>query len=336
MLRLPPLDLLIWCGSIGLAAVFALAALAKLRDREQARQGLAAFGVPARWAPAALAALIVAELLLSALLLAPRTRQSGALGALLALTVFTLAILWQLQRGRRPVCACFGGISRAAIGGWSVGRNLLLALAAALLAARPAGASPSAAFAVALPALVALSWAGLSAAWLLLLTRQNGRLLLRIEQLERRAEGSPAPAAPAAPLRVGDVLPPLGLSDARGRALEPPAGRGRPTLLLFLDGGCAHCRPLLARLREGPRLDAALAVISADPALQEQLPAAATLLLDPGWTTMARFSLRGTPAAAVVAADGTLARPAVHGGPAVAALLDQYRPQEARHEAAPV
>ena len=327
-------------GNTMLLVVFSLAAVAKLRDTRRAREGLLGFGVPERLARPSLVALVVAEALIAALLAIPPTRLAGAFGALSALGLFTLALTWQLVRGRRPACACFGALTAAAISWKSVGRNLLLmALASALIALPAAPLGPTLPAALPLPALVALAWGGLSVAWLLLLTRQNGRLLLRIQRLEQLAAGGaplPLPLADAGPLRVGDPVPPLGLSDVRGRPFDLQSLRGVPVLLLFLDAHCAHCQPLLERLRDTRHPGAALVVISESAALRHTLPTEIVVLADPGWSTMARFGLRGTPAAAVVGADGALAQLAVHGASAVHAALDQVSAQEARHALASV
>lgn len=331
-----PIDALRWGCAVVLAAVFAVAAGAKLRDRAQARAGLEGFGVPQRWSLPALAALIAGELLIAALLAAPDLRRLGALGALGALALFTAAIAWQLLRGRRPACACFGSLTPAAISGWSVARNLALIALAALAALPDALGAPEWFGAVLTPASALWAWAALSCIWLLLLTRQNGRLLLRLADLERRGAPADTSPAPAGPVRVGDTVPSLGLRDSRGRPFDLRSLAGRPQLLLFLDGSCAHCRALLARLREEAPLSAGLTVISADAELSRALPPSATLLLDPGWSTTALFGLRGTPAAVLVGADGTLERAAVHGASPVGSLLDQLTEQEVRREVAPV
>src|SRR5262245_29790560 len=113
-------NMLIWLANIVLLLAFALAVTAKLRDRERAHEGLLGFGVPERWAWHALTALVSVELLIAVLLAYPPTQLAGAFGAAGALTVFTLAIIWQLLRGRRPECACFGALGDAAIGWKSI------------------------------------------------------------------------------------------------------------------------------------------------------------------------------------------------------------------------
>lgn len=99
-----------------LAAVFAIAGVAKLRQRAQLRQTLLAFAIPAALAPTIAAVLPLLELLLAATLLPPRTAPLAVLGALLLLAVFTAAIARSLQRGARPTCQCFGALSAEPIG----------------------------------------------------------------------------------------------------------------------------------------------------------------------------------------------------------------------------
>ncbi|MGD9705445.1 MAG: MauE/DoxX family redox-associated membrane protein [Acidimicrobiia bacterium] len=46
------------------------------------------------------------------------------------LLVFTALLVLRLAQGRRPPCACFGGLSTRPIGPWSVARNVALVLLA--------------------------------------------------------------------------------------------------------------------------------------------------------------------------------------------------------------
>lgn len=326
---------LLWLANYSLLAVFVLAGAAKLRDTEHARAALTNFGVPERWAQPFFIVLVLAEFGTAALLAWPPAQRAGALCALALLMAFTLAMSAQLWRGQQPACACFGAITQAPIGWRSVARNgLLMALAASLVALPDANTFLLPA--LPLPVLVAMAWAALSAVWLWHLTRQNGRLLLRIEQLERST--TDAPSTQTQPLQLGAALPPLRLNDVHGRPFEPRRFRGLPIQILFLDEGCTHCRTLIAHLHEMSlsNASAALIVISETDALRHQLPAEATLLVDPGWSTMALFGLRGTPAAASFDADGLMTQAAVHGTTAVRSVIDRVFLQEVRHELATV
>ena len=333
-------DIVTLCATICLLAVFAVAAVAKLRDMQRARDELVQFGVPERWSRALLGTLVAVELLLAVLLAFPTTRAAGAWGALIALTMFSAAIVRQLLRGRRPACACFGGLSRSPIGWQSIARNLILLALAGVVAVFPAGIAAAAPLAMLpLPTLLLLLWAAAGTTWLLLLTRQNGRLLLRIEQLEqgRPAAGAAGTsAANSGPLQPGSPVPPLGLSDARGRPFELSGLRGSPVLLLFLDSACSHCRPLLVDLQQRRPIDIALVVVSESAVLQHKLPGELTLLVDPGRTSAGLFGVRGTPAAVLVDAGGAVAQTAVHGTSPVRAMLEQHSIEEVRHEWAPV
>ena len=157
-----------------LAAVFAVAALAKLADREGSRRTLRGFGVPERLA------LIVAlaELATAAALLG--IPFYGALAALALLAVFSGAIVAALVRGVRPGCGCFGRVHSAPAGRGTLVRNAALAACAALVIADPATRLTD--WMVAVGAV-----AGAHAAFSWQLLRQNGRLWQRIEALERRA-----------------------------------------------------------------------------------------------------------------------------------------------------
>lgn len=332
----PVISTLLWLAALVLAMVFAIAAAAKIRDREHARQSLVTFGVPQAWAGAALALLVVLEASAAALLLYSPTRLLGAAVAAIALSVFTLAIGWQLLRGKQVSCACFGALSEAPVGWRSIVRNgLLLGFALALLALPAASATPTLPSGIAPLTLLALAWLAFSSAWLVLLTRQNGRLILRLEQLEGHSD-APTPLSPAAPLQLGAIVPPLGLRDRRGRMVDLQQLRGSSLLLLFLDSNCTHCSQVLAQLRMVQPGDTTLVIIRDTEMLPHALPPEILVLHDPAWSTMTLFQLRGTPAAVLVDADGRMAERAVHGTSAVLAAIEHATTREVRHELAPV
>ena len=113
-----------------LAAVFALAAVAKLADREGAREAMSGLGAPARLAPALAWAVPVAELATAALLVPGATADVGATAALILLLTFSSAIAAALARGERPDCHCLGRLRRAPAGDGALARNFGLALLA--------------------------------------------------------------------------------------------------------------------------------------------------------------------------------------------------------------
>jgi peroxiredoxin len=103
---------------------------------------------------------------------------------------------------------------------------------------------------IAAGALVALilsagSWLG----WQLV--RQNGRLLLRLEELERRlnelefGEGEEPVGLP-----VGSDAPAFELADLAGERRSLAQYRGQPLVLLFFNPDCGYCREMAPKLAQ--------------------------------------------------------------------------------------
>src|SRR4051794_13590879 len=115
---------------LALAAVFLVAGVGKLADRDGSRRAMLEFGAP----PAAAAALAVllpfAELAVAVGLVIPATAAYAAVGATALLVVFSVAIGANLARGRAPDCHCFGSLHSSPAGPGTLVRNVLLAAAA--------------------------------------------------------------------------------------------------------------------------------------------------------------------------------------------------------------
>src|SRR5438094_877992 len=83
------------------------------------------------------------------------------------------------------------------------------------------------------------------------LLRQNGRLLLRLEDVERqliqigaasRAAASDAPTQP--PLPIGAEAPDFELADLSGKKSRLSEYRGRRVLLVFFNPRCVFCEQM--------------------------------------------------------------------------------------------
>jgi thiol-disulfide isomerase/thioredoxin/uncharacterized membrane protein YphA (DoxX/SURF4 family) len=230
-----------------LAGVFAIAGLAKLRDVEGFGRSVGDFGVPAASARLVTRLVPVAEILCALSLLSAASVWWGAVGAIALLALFTLAIVVNLLRGRAPECHCFGQLRSAPIGWNSVVRNAVLAgLAALVLVQDTGGNAVGWAAGVLRVHLLAVSVAALAAfqVWTLLqLLQQNGRLMLRLEAVERRLGilhdkpgllvGTPAPSFQVQALG-GPVVTSAYFNESTV-----------PTLLVFVDPGCGPCEELL-------------------------------------------------------------------------------------------
>src|SRR5919199_1137875 len=328
-----------------LAAVFAVAALAKLADRRGARRALIDFGVPAALAPALAALLPLGELAIALALVSVPWAWYGAVGALALLALFTAAIAVSLARGRRPDCHCFGQVASGPISWATLVRNVVLvSIAAFVVWAGRRSAGPSAVgwlyslgggervIALAGIALLALA---IVEGWVLLkLFTQHGRLLLRMDALEAKLAGSGGAAAapPAAGLPVGTPAPGFTLSGVYGETLTLDALRaaGRPVMLLFSDPGCGPCLALMPDVGRWQKEHArrlALAVISRGAPEQSRAKfgehGVTQVLLQKDREVAEAYRVNGTPSAVLVRPDGTVGSAAAPGADAIRQLVAQ-------------
>ena len=115
-------------AAVLLGLVFTWSGASKLVSKSWPSEALA-FGAP----PWIIRPLPIIELVLGAGLAASHARWiSWVLTGLIV--AFTARLVSHLRAGRKPRCACFGGLTRRALSWWSVARNAAL-LACGLLAA---------------------------------------------------------------------------------------------------------------------------------------------------------------------------------------------------------
>jgi thiol-disulfide isomerase/thioredoxin len=332
-----------------LAAVFIVAGVAKLADREGSRRAVNEFGVPGALAGPLAVLLPVAELAVAVALIPTATALWGAVGALALLLLFVAAIGGNLARGRRPDCHCFGQLHSAPADWSTLVRNGVLAIVAALLVwrglegdvgpsmVRWIGALSAAGVVVLAVGLVILAL--LVAQWLVLLglLRQNGRLLTRLETVEATlAAAGLAPSengAPSAPgLPVGTPAPAFTLKDLRAEelGLNDLRDRGRPVMLLFTDPGCGPCAELLPEVGRWQHEYAeklTIALIGRGSA--EENSAEVTehgvenVLLQEDWEVADAYEIEATPSAVVVSPEGTIQSPLAEGPDEVEELVSR-------------
>jgi uncharacterized membrane protein YphA (DoxX/SURF4 family) len=116
---------------VALAAVFAVAGVAKLRDPQGAQRTVGGVGVPEGLRPLAATALSALELGVAALLVLPGLGVIGGAIAAALLAVFLIALGVQYARGEQVPCACFGQVAVTPAGLPTLARNAVL-LGAAL------------------------------------------------------------------------------------------------------------------------------------------------------------------------------------------------------------
>jgi hypothetical protein len=289
--------------SLMLAAVLATAGVAKLRDRAGSREAIAGFGFPASLVAPLGLAIPIAELAAGGALLAGPARTFGALGALGLLVGFSLAITWNLARGRTPECHCFGQLHSSPAGPLTLARNAALIALAGLVAGRadPALTALAAAGGV---AIVAVGWALSRRATLVAGGGASGLAI-----------GAPAPSF---------ELPSLEGSTVSLRSLLAP---GRPALLVFSDPHCGPCQALAPEIAEWQHLysdELTIAVIERrDGATggRRDEHGRRTVLLQSETEVSDSYGARGTPTGVLVGADGRVASPVASGSAAIENLM---------------
>jgi uncharacterized membrane protein YphA (DoxX/SURF4 family) len=120
-----------WLLRLGLGVLFIIAAVGKLRDPGTFAVEIANYRFLPGLAPYLAVTLPAVELVVGvALIVAPRAwRKAAALGMVLLLAMFTVAVAQVVARGINVDCGCFGGTS-GAVTGMTVARDVGLLLAA--------------------------------------------------------------------------------------------------------------------------------------------------------------------------------------------------------------
>jgi uncharacterized membrane protein YphA (DoxX/SURF4 family)/thiol-disulfide isomerase/thioredoxin len=292
--------------SLMLAAVLATAGVAKLRDRAGSRDAIAGFGVPASLAAPLALIVPVAELSAALALVAGPARTWGALGALVLLVGFSVAIAWNLARGRTPDCHCFGQLHSSPAGPRTLARNAALIAVAALVVSNAELAST---------ALAAAAGFGIAAAgW----------------ALSRRA--TPVTASVASALTIGTPAPSFELPSLEGPtvSLRSLLASGTPTLLVFSDPHCGPCLELAPHVAEWQRLHAdelTIAVIERRDGAgtgRDDEHGRRTVLLQSETEVSDAYGAVGTPSAVLVGPDGRLASSVTGGAAAIEGLIGAH------------
>ncbi len=324
-----------------LALVFLVAALGKLADREGSRDAVGAFGVPERLAGTVADLLPLLELAAAILLVASATARIGAALATVLLVAFSVGIARSIARSETPDCHCFGQLHSAPAGPKTLGRNLLLAAAAAFVLVSGPGTSATAwvgalsgteATALIAGVVIVIAIAALGA-FALSMLRRHGHLLLRIEALEQAlaAHGIAVPSidpvaapelVPAPGLPVGTPAPELEIPGLEGEpvTLRSLRTQSRDIVLLFTDPSCGPCSALLPQIASwqqdhGQSLRIVLVSRGGRDAniAHAREHGLVDVLVQADREVSERYGVSGTPSAVVVAADGTIAS-AVHVG----------------------
>jgi len=329
-----------------LSAIFLVAGGAKLADPAGGRQALIGFGVPHRIAPALAIALPLAELAVALALIPVSLAWFGALGALIMLLLFVVAIGVNLALGRKPDCHCFGQLHSAPAGWSTLIRNAALASAAGFLVWQgridPGPSLVSwlgdltASERIALPGgFLGLALLAGQAALLVQILKQQGRILLRLDALDARPAGSGTAVqsqVPVVGLPIGSPAPAFRLNGPDGKftTLEDLLASAKPVLLLFTNPNCGPCQALLpevSRWQQEHSAKLTVALISEGTATDNRAKIAeqglSRVLLQQKREVAEIYQAWGTPAAVVIRPDGAIGSPLAQGADAIRAVVAQ-------------
>ncbi len=272
-----------------LVAVFLVAGMAKLRQRDKTRTMMGEFGVPLRLIDSATLLLPLGEFAVAAGLIVPAFAAPAATGAALLLALFTAAVGVKLAQGQAPDCNCFGQTKSKPIGPLTLLRNgLLLALAIGLVWLGPAftastswGTVPTMLAWAVLTASFATAF-GLMAAIAVVRVRRwrrrRRRLLERNTLLGSLRNAPPVTLKPASTgLPTGSPAPDFRLSDGKDGffGLDDMIEDGRPILLTFIGAGCPSCDMLpeeSTRWRSAGGVTPRIVLVHEGPARGQALP----------------------------------------------------------------
>jgi peroxiredoxin len=312
-----------------LAAVFVVAAVAKLADQAGTRRVLSELRLPNAATAFLALGIPLAEAAIAAALIPDATAPSGAIAAIALLAVFAVGITHALLNDRRPECNCFGSLHSKPLGWGMVVRNVVLALFATLIlvATEPTISTGDLPFVIGGVILAgALAFQGWFS-WQLF--RQNGRLLARLEKLEQR---SASDLSSAKQLQAGEPAPAFDLRGLDGEtySLEDLLGKERPLALVFTDPGCGACDEVMIdiALRSNSSDELEVAVISrgaVDANRSKMEPSGLQpVLLQVDQEVAQGWKVDAVPTVVLVSSDGRIASDPATGRFAIQQLLDGF------------
>ena len=258
--------MLLLLARVVLAFIFGVAAWAKLTDPAGTRRSMADFGVPVTLSPLVAVLVPALEIACVVALLNASWAWWGALGALILLGIFMMAVAVNMALGRRPDCHCFGQLHVARAGWPTLYRNGVIAAVAAYPVSRGPGevgmdglTALQAAGRVSMDHPILVIWAVVVIVAGVWLYRSVPDTVPKHHWLEESPAGSSTAKAQTPPLRavtpppavaeleVGTPAPAFALESLHGLtvSLDDLRRAGQPVLLIFTRTTCPACDSLL-------------------------------------------------------------------------------------------
>ena len=230
---------------LALSVVFGVAGITKLTDQKGTREAVLNFGAPKTSAPVVAIVLPLLELGIAIGLLFSATTWPSALAALLVLCLFVIAISINLAQGKTHDCHCFGQIYSRPLGWPTLLRNVLFAVAAAVVIWNgPQAQSP-------LLATITSALSGLGTWQLLIL---SAAIVVGAVFYFKRRQATPTDVAEQQPggLPIGSPAPDFELPAYEGgrTSLSQLLAIGKPVLLIFTNPKCGPCISLFKEIKD--------------------------------------------------------------------------------------
>ena len=330
---------------VALSVVLATAAVTKLAQWRGLPTTVRDMGVPSALVRPVAAVLPLVELAIAAALLVGAIAWEGSIAAALLFGAFTALVAFNIAKGRRPDCNCFGQLSADPISTTTIVRNVGLTTAAALVAVGGGG-----------PGL--FDWARTIVdepadigVWLALLTLGLAALTVLVIYRTRYAPAAaPAattaagahqhdtasvPVAPSAGLPVGTQAPAFSATTLAGHtlSLQGLLNEGKGVVLVFTDPNCGPCAALMPEIAawQQYRTDVRIVVLSRGDAEANAAKAheygLTEVALDAESSIAQLYRYEGTPGAVAIRPDGGIAAPLASGPDAVLTLLSEFSEQ---------
>jgi len=309
-----PMNTILVATQCVLAAVFAVAGIAKLLDLPGSRKAVAEFGVPEPAAGAIGSVLPVAEIATAVGLVFVATATAASVVALALLIAFIGGISNAMRRGEAPDCNCFGQVHSSPAGWPTLARNAVLAALAVLVLVKGPGpaidgwVSDRSAAEIAAIGLGLCVLAFAAYAWRL---RKANVTLQQDLQKARSNAGEPEFVAEGLPL--GEPAPDFALPDPTGirRSFASVRQPRTGTVLFFTSPDCAPCNALVEDLARwqttlGDRVTIAV-VASGSEELNGRFFAGhemVNVFLDTEGEVFEAFNVRSTPSAIALDSEG--------------------------------
>ena len=319
---------------LALSLIFAVAGVTKLLDLDGTREAVKNFGAPASLVTALSFTLPLIELAIALGFLVNRSVSIAATGALVLLSLFIVAISVNLAKGRTHDCHCFGQLHSAPLGWSTLLRNLVFAVAAAVVLWQTSTGPVDSI----IPVIIEFG----AVQWLLIIAGIVGTTLMLVnfrQRKRRSAEEAAAAAEKPEGLPINSIAPPFELTTYEGgsRSLTQLIAPGKPLLLIFTSPHCGPCVALFQEIKDwqGTHSDALTIGLISKGTIKDNFVNVARnglgeVLLQKEREVAEQYKAILTPTAVLVNTSGRIASPLAAGGDEIRNLLHKIleKPQD--------